>query len=235
MKNHTFHAIRTILVLTLTAIQSSAQSTYEPYNFTTLAGGGGFVSPDQTGTALLFLGPSGIARDSAGNIYVADTFNHTIRKVTANGVVTTLAGLAGTPGSVDGTGNAARCSYPQRVAVDDAGNVYVTENNTVRKVSSDGVVTTLAGLAGGSGSVNGTNSTARFGEVYGVAVDSAGHLYVADASNNSIRKLTPTGTNWVVSTLVGPGRPGIWGSADGTGSAARFNWPTDVAVDSAGN
>src|ERR1051326_5440749 len=214
MKNHTFHAIRTILVLTLTAIQSSAQSTYEPYNFTTLAGGGGFVSPDQTGTALLFLGPSGIARDSAGNIYVADTFNHTIRKVTANGVVTTLAGLAGTPGSVDGTGNAARCSYPQRVAVDDAGNVYVTENNTVRKVSSDGVVTTLAGLGGGSGGVHGGKHTAG-------SVDSAGNLYVGDTDNYTLGKVMPVGADWVVTTIAG--KAGSSGSLDGTNSAARFN------------
>src|SRR5258708_3435442 len=125
MKNDTSRLGATMIVLALTAIQSLAQSTYEPYTFTTLAGGG-FVSPDETGTALLFLGPTGVAVDSAGNVYVADTYNNTIRKVTPNGMVTTLAGLPGTVGSTDGIGSEARFSYPQRVAVDGASNVYVT-------------------------------------------------------------------------------------------------------------
>ena len=165
MKNHTFHAIGSLVVLVLTAIQSLAQSTYEPYTFTTLAGGGGFNSPDVPGTAARFFAPNGVALDSAGNIYVADTFNHAIRKVTPTGtnwIVTTLAGLPGTPGSTDGIGSEARFSYPQRVAVDRADNVYVAENTTIRKVTPKGLVTTLAGLAGISGGVDGTNGAARF-------------------------------------------------------------------------
>ena len=95
------------------------------------------------------------------------------------------------------------------------------------------VVTTLAGLAGSSGSADGTESAARFYYPYGVAVDSAGNVYVADTYNNTIRKVTPVGTNWVVTTLAGlAGSPG---SADGTGSAAQFYYPHGVAVDSAGN
>ncbi|MCI0540006.1 MAG: SBBP repeat-containing protein [Verrucomicrobiales bacterium] len=221
------------LALALIAIQSVAQSNSQPYTFTTLAGGGGFNSPDVPGTAARFFAPNGVAVDSAGNIYVADTFNHAIRKVTPSGVVTTLAGMPGTFGSTDGIGREARFSYPDRVAVDGAGNVYVTETGTIRKVTPEGVVTTLAGLAGISGSVNGTNNAARFGQPVGMALDSAGNIYVADDGNSTIRKVTPVGTNWVVTTIAGlAGNPG---SVDGTNSAARFWAPIGLAIDSAGN
>src|SRR5262245_51052511 len=92
----------TMMVMALSAVQSVAQATYEPYTFTTLAGGGGFNSPDMPGTAARFWIPNGVAADSVGNLYVADVFNHAIRKVTPTGVVTTLAGLPGTFGSADG-------------------------------------------------------------------------------------------------------------------------------------
>jgi sugar lactone lactonase YvrE len=173
-----------------------------------------------------------VAVDSAGNVYVADTQNHTIRQVTSGGVVTTLAGSAGQTGSADGAGSAARFAYPQGVAVDSAGNLYVADtfNYTIRKVTGGGVVTTLAGSAGQAGSADGTGSAARFYSPWGVAVDSAGDLYVADTYNYTIRKVTSGG---VVTTLAGSPRQS--GSADGTGSAARFYNPRDVAVDSAGN
>ena len=160
------------------------------------------------------------------------TATDTIRKVTPGGVVTTLAGLAGSSGSADGMGSAARFSGPCGVAVDSAGNVYVADegNNTIRKVTPGGVVTTLAGLAGSSGSADGTGSAARFNMPYGVAVDSAGNVYVADSYNDTIRKVTAGG---VVTTLAG--LAGSSGSADGTGSAAQFDLPMGVAVDSAGN
>ncbi|MGA2865882.1 MAG: NHL repeat-containing protein [Verrucomicrobiota bacterium] len=195
-----------------------------------LAGWGG--SADGTGSAARFYGPSGVAVDSAGNVYVADYGNCTIRKVTPGWVVTTLAGLAGNWGSADGTASAARFKSPSGVAVDSAGNVYVADygNNTIRRVTPGGVVTTLAGLAGTWGSADGTGSAARFLHPGGVAADSAGNVYVADNGNYTIRKVTPGGA---VTTLAG--LAGSSGSADGTGSAARFYWPTGVAVDSAGN
>jgi hypothetical protein len=162
---------------------------------TTLAGlAGSTGSADGTGSAARFTEPYGVAVDSAGNVYVADTYNHTIRKVTPAGVVTTLAGLARSIGSADGTGSAARFFYPYGVAVDSGGNVYVADsyNNTIRKVTPAGVVTTLAGLAGSPGSADGTGSAARFTHPFGVAVDSAGNFYVADRDNHTIRKGVPT-------------------------------------------
>src|ERR1035441_196004 len=147
------------------------------YTWSTLAGQlGGTGSVDGAGSTARFNNPSGVAVDSAGNVYVADSQNKTIRKVASDGVVTTLAGSAGQAGSADGTGSAARFDYPQGVAVDSAGNVYVadTYNHTIRKVTSGGVVTTVAGSAGYYGSADGTGSAARFNNPSGVAVDSAG-------------------------------------------------------------
>src|SRR5207245_2356847 len=142
------------------------------------------------GSAARFFYPEGVAVDGSGNVYVADQANFTIRKITPSGVVTTLAGLAGSRGSADGTGSAARFSDPYGVAVDGSGNVYVadTSNYTVRKITPSGVVTTLAGLAGSSGSADGTGSAARFYQPTGVAVDASGSVYVADYGNDTIRK-----------------------------------------------
>ena len=200
---------------------------------TTLAGSAGQSgSSNGTGSAARFYGPTGVAVDSAGNVYVADDPNQEIRKISPSGVVTTLAGSAGQTGSSDGTGAAARFFYPNGVAVDSAGNVYVADglNQEIRKISPSGVVTTLAGSAGQAGSSDGTGSAARFDDPEGVAADSAGDVYVAESGNDEIRKITPSG---VVTTLAGSA--GQTGSSDGTGSAARFDIPNGVAVDGAGN
>jgi uncharacterized repeat protein (TIGR01451 family) len=200
---------------------------------TSFAGAAGvFGSADGTGSAARFYYPYGIAADKAGNVYVADTNNNTIRRITSAGVVTTLAGTVGVSGSADGTGSAARFNNPYAVAVDGNGNVYVADtlNFTVRKITPGGVVTTLAGHAGTSGSNDGTGSGARFSYLYGIAVDNAGNLSVSDTGNDMVRKITPTG---VVTTLAG--KPGVAGSADGTGSNARFDGPFGIAVDSTNN
>jgi len=202
---------------------------------TTLAGVACFDCPgstDGTGSAARFNQPQGVGVDSAGNVYVADSGNHTLRKVTAAGVVTTLAGLAGNSGSMDGLASLARFNNPWGAAVDSAGNVCVadTGNNTIRNVTPWGLVTTLAGLAGSPGSTDGLGGLARFNQPSGLALDKAGTLYVADTWNHTIRKVTPAG---VVTTLAGSA--GAPGSADGTGSDARFNFPSGVAVDSANN
>jgi sugar lactone lactonase YvrE len=199
----------------------------------TLAGGAGRTGrADGIGSAARFNNPRGVAVDTAGNVYVADTFNHTIRKITSKGRVTTLAGTAGQIGSADGKGSAARFSNPYGVAVDQAGNVYVADfgNDTIRKVTAAGEVTTLAGSPGQFGSTDGTGSAARFFQPSSVAVDHAGNVFVADSENYTIRKITPAG---VVTTLAGnPGRPDY---RDAMGSAARLGFPRAVAVDQDGN
>ena len=199
---------------------------------TTLAGTAGKPgSADGTGTAASFDGPEGIAVDASGNIYVADTYNDTIRKVTSDGVVSTLAGTAGTSGSADGTGATASFDEPQGIAVDASGNVYVTTyNNTIRKVTPEGVATTLAGTVGKSGHADGTGTAASFNWPQGIAIDASGNLYVADSDNCTIRKVTSEGA---VTTLAGTA--GTYGYADGTGTAALFDWPEGIAVDASGN
>src|SRR5438874_3968497 len=219
-----------IQLAVLPALRVQAQSTYEPYSFTTFAG----LPPgsaDGTGSAARFNSPAGVAVDSAGNTYVADTVNSTIRKITPAGVVTTFAGLAGSTGSANGTGSAARFNGPVAVTIDNIGNIFVadTNNHTIRKITPARVVSTFAGLAGNDGSANGTGSTARFTFPSALAVDSANNIYVADTDNSTIRKITPAR---VVSTFAGSA--GSIGTADGTGSAARFNFPAGVVVDRAG-
>ncbi len=191
----------------------------------TLAGSGFQGSVDGTGSAASFNSPTGVAVDGSGNVYVADQYNHKIRKVSPLGVVSTVAG-SGSQSSVDGTGIAASFDAPTGVAVDGNGNVYVADygNHKIRKVSPSGVVSTLAG-SGSLGSVDGTGSAASFSYPFGVAVDGSGNVYVADQSSNLIRKVSSSG---VVSTLAGSGS---LGSVDGTGSAASFNDPIGVAVD----
>ena len=214
----------------LSSLTTDAPSTYEPYSFTTFAG----LPPgsaDGTGSAARFNSPGGVARDSAGNTYVADTVNSTIRKITPAGVVTTFAGLAGSTGSANGTGSAARFNSPAAVAIDSVGNIFVADSNnsTIRKITPARVVSTFAGLAGSTGSANGTGSAARFNFPGALAVDSGNNIYVADTGNSTIRKITPAR---VVSTFAG--LAGSIGTANGTGSAARFNFPGGVAVDRAG-
>ena len=200
----------------------------------TFAGLGGVQgSADGTASAARFSYPSGLAIDRVtGTLYVADSGNSTIRKVTREGVVTTFAGSAGRTGATDGSGSAARFTSPRGVAFDPTtSNVYVadTSNHEVRKITAAGVVTTLAGSTI-PGTTDGFGSQARFSSPYGVAVDSFGDLVVADRGNDIIRKVTSDGR---VTTMAG--KAGEPGSADGTGTAARFDYPSAVAIDSNGN
>ena len=155
---------------------------------TTLAGSVTAGFANATGTAAQFNGPSGVAGDGSGNVYVADQSNNRIRKiVAATGVVSTLAGN-GTAGYVDGPGTAAQFSGPTGVACDGSGNVYVADqfNRRIRKiVAATGVVTTLAGST--YGFADGTGAAARFAAPSGVACDASNTVYVADFYNNRIR------------------------------------------------
>ena len=198
---------------------------------TTLAGVAGTTgSNDGTGSGALFNGPGGVAPDAAGNVYVADSGNYTIRKITPTGVVTTLAGRVGVSSHLDGSGVNAGFSDPQNVAVDSSGNIYVADGmgETIRKVTPAGAVTTVAGIVGSHGLRNGSVGTAVFNDPTGVAVDAAGDIFVADFGNNAIREISASGN---VTTLAG----GINGNSDGSGSAARFSSPAGLALDSAGN
>ena len=195
----------------------------------TLAGSAGVPgSADGTGSDARFLYPAGIATDGT-NLYVAEFGNHTIRQIVISSrSVTTLAGSAGFPGSVDGTGSGARFRYPEGIATDGT-NLYVadTQNHTIRQiVISSKVVTTLAGNAGVTGNAEGTGTEARFCYPEGIATDGT-NLYVADEENCTIRKIVISSR--VVTTLAGSA--GVSGSADGTGSDARFYGPFGIATD----
>ena len=201
-------------------------------NVTTVAGTYGVTgSADGSGTNAQFYYPSGVAVDSKGNIYVADEYNHVIRKIDTNANVTTLAGSAGEIGSSDGNGSSALFQYPTEVAVDSADNLYVADyfNCTIRKIDTNANVTTLAGSAGVVGAADGNGSAALFNYPYGVAVDSAGNVYVTDQSSDTIRKID---THANVTTVAGSG---LAGSMDGPGGVAQFNQPGGLAVDRAGN
>jgi streptogramin lyase len=266
----------TLAWLALIVSESIGQSVYEPYTFTTLAGPTNFTSADCVepwgyahpgssvdgpGNLARFNQPSGLAVDSGGNVYVADSWNNTIRKITALGAVTTLAG---TPefdtnglaigGYADGSGSTARFNFPQGVAVDTEGNVYVadTGNNAIRKITPSGTVTTLAGkpsiknttvcvngptgcnCLGPAGYVDGPGGKARFSTPVGIAVDNGGTLYVTELENMTLRKISPAG---MVTTLVGS--PEF--DADGCPTQnlsppdARFLGARGIALDSQGN
>jgi sugar lactone lactonase YvrE len=187
-------------------------------------------SDNGTGSAARFNNPGDVAADAAGNVYVADTGNHTIRKITPAGVVTTLAGLAGFTGSTDATGSAARFTNPSSLAVGSDGNLYVCDqgNHTIRKVTMAGVVTTLAGSPGQEGGTDGTGTDARLRYPIAIAADGSGNLYLT-SYGWTVRRVTLAG----VVTTIG-GRHETVGTEDGTGSVARFSFMGGIASTSAG-
>jgi hypothetical protein len=216
-----------------TATSAAATLTVSNVGVSTIAGWpGGSGHADGTGSAARFGLPGAVRTDHAGNIYVADTNNYTIRKITPNGVVTTVAGIAGTAGSTDGPVASATFNAIGGVAVGPDGTLYVADsgNYTIRAISTAGVVSTLAGVAGFSGDTDGTGSGARLKDPQNLAIDSEGNIYVADGMGNVVRKIVAA--TGVVTTIAGNGASG---SANGTGVGAQFNDPTGITVDSAGN
>lgn len=190
----------------------------------TIAGSGTRGFADGPGAAAQFHDPVAVAVDRAGNLYVADRNNHRMRKISPDGVVTTLAGT-GQAGFADGPAHVARFNVPYGVALDPADRtLYVADylNHAIRKIDlSSGTVSTLAGN-GSAGNADGTGANARFNQPYNVKTDGAGNLWVPDQLNHSIRKVTPGGD---VTTIAGTGREGY---ADGSGKSAQFNNPTGL-------
>ena len=194
----------------------------------TLAGTGvaGFADGPGTTTAQ-FNNPSSFAVEISGNIIVADKGNHRIRRITPSGIVSTIAGS--TQGFADGNGTAAQFDGPTDVTIDAAGNLYVTDmnNHRIRRISTSGDVSTLAGSAT-PGNVDGTGAAAQFNQPAGIIRDITGTLYVVDRGNHRIRRVTQAG---VVTTIVGSTQ----GSADGAALTAQFNSPFGITLDGLGN
>ncbi|MDP3072352.1 MAG: immunoglobulin domain-containing protein [Opitutaceae bacterium] len=227
--------LRRALVLTLCAGLLGPLAAQEMMTVT-IAGKTGVVgATNGAASDARFNSPTGIAVDASGNVFVADTNNAVIRKISPDGMVTTFAGTAGFSGHADGTGPAARFLSPQALAIDRQGNLYVGDyDSMIRKITPAGVVTTLAGAFGQFGTVDGLGANARLRAPRGIVVDDAGTIYVADTSSYAIRKITPAG---LVTTLAGaPHSNGSLGEPlDGTGTNARFGSPTGIVLDKAGN
>ena len=188
----------------------------------TLVGSAESGDVDGQGTSARFNFPFGIALDKDGNLYVADYFNYKIRKITPDGIVSTLAGS--TQGFKDGTGTNAQFRSPMDVAMDGEGNVYVTDGNHIRKVTSDGQVSTVAGSST-PGYLDGTTVNARFSDLSGIVIDSADNLYVCD--EYVVRIIAPDGT---VATVAGS----TPGNVDGPGSSAQFYYLLGITMDAGG-
>ncbi|MCL2625433.1 MAG: NHL repeat-containing protein [Cystobacterineae bacterium] len=224
---------------------STAAFTYVPTAVvSTLAGSGPTGSSsggyaEGGGNVARFNQPLGITIDKEGNLYVADSYNHSIRKVRPDGVVSMFAG-SGTMGFNDGTANAAQFAYLADIVIGAAGNLYVadTHNHRIRKVTPDRVVSTLVGSgpvgSNNGGYVDGGANTAQFNRPFGIETDTEGNLYVSDHYNHRIRKVTP---DRVVSTLSGSGPTGaeLGGYVDGAKDSAQFYRPRGLSIDAEGN
>ena len=195
-----------------------------------------FIGNSSTNYRYYSSGPYGVAVDSAGNLYITDHANHCIRKVTPAGVISTVAGTGGVKGFGGDGGSAtyALLYYPNAVAVDSVGNLYISDfgNHRIRKVTPAGVISTVADS--GSGGFSGDGGRATSAQLLypgGVAVDSVGNLYIGDTGNDRIRKVTPGG---VISTVAGNGGEDFSGDG-GRATSAQLSFPSGVTVDSAGN
>ncbi len=248
-------------VATAVIFHAEAQTNVTPWAFSVLAGGHNGTG-NGTGTNASFDGPHGIALDSSTNIYVGDYSSGLVRKVSPSGVVTTLASGFGANNAVgvcvDSSNNVyvvrpitgtvvkitqagstsvfvSGLTSPNALAIDSSNNIFVTEfgNEAIYEITPGGVANLVAGFPGKAGSVDGTNNDARFNHPWGVAVDSAENLFISDSTNCTIRLVSQSGTNWVVTTIAGQaGQPG---HADGFGTNTLFDAPTGITVDSVGN
>jgi sugar lactone lactonase YvrE len=171
--------------------------------------------------------PSGVAVDLAGNVFIADTANCVIRRLTPQGGLTTIAGIVGKCGYLDGPISIAQFSFPTGLTVDIDGTVFVADrsNHIIRRISTDGIVTTWAGAPGAPGMTDGRGLDAQFFQPFSIALDAAGNLYVADAGNHVIRMIN---RERIVTTFCGT--PQGRGGTDGHCSVARFSRPSGIAA-----
>lgn len=222
---------RTLLLCPALALLAAGVASAQTLSIRTMAGGPASGATNGFGSNARFAHPVALAADDAGNVFVADTENCTIRKIDSAGYAGTFAGLAGSPGTNDGLGAAARFYAPQGIAA-AGGRLFVadTGNSTIRQIAQDGTVSTLAGSPSDANSYDGPANAARFYHPEGLIVGPDGNIYVADTWNHTIRKITPSGQ---VTTLAG--LAGLPGSVDGTNSKARFNYPAAIAADASTN
>lgn len=207
------------------------------YTITTVAGNGihGYAGDAGAAASAQLNYPQGIAVDATGNVFIADCFNHRVRKVTPDGVISTVAGTGTAGNTGDGAAaTSATLRNPCGVAVDSAGNVYIgdTRNHAVRKVATGGTISRAAGKGEAGYYQDGIAAAeAWLNTPLGVAVDSAGNLYIADVLNHRIRKV---GTDGKIATVAGNGFVGYSGD-EGPATAATLAYPISVALDAAGN
>jgi sugar lactone lactonase YvrE len=231
--------MRTTLSAVLFLISFTISSLAQSAGITTFAGSvQGFSGDGGPATAAKLNFPAGIAVDNQGNLFIADTANFRIRKVTPSGVISTVAGtgvrgFSGDGGPATSAQLGLNSTHSSGVTVDAAGNLYIADTNNfrIRKVTPDGIISTVAGGAFGTGGDSGPAASAQFHEVWGVAVDFAGNLYVYDELSYRVRKVSASG---IVSTVAGNGTPGSSGDG-GPATSAQIFQPMGLAVDAYGN
>ncbi len=238
MKNSQVLSAFFIFCLLFSAIRSNCQTRI----ITTVAGDGygagtgrgGFSGDGGAATNAKLAQPRGVAVDLAGNIYIGDAENYVIRKVSPSGIISTIAGIPGSSGYSGDGGPAlsAKLSGLFGICIDNSGNLFFADLQRIRKISTSGTITTVAGNGTAGYSGDGGNATAAtIYNPYGLAVDAVGNLYIAEQLNNLVRKVSPSG---IISTFAGMGTPSYSGDG-GNATAAMLRQPESVAVDNSGN